>query len=325
MFRTVIEEIKSPFKIAHQDLILTMGSCFSQEMGGKLAENKFNTSVNSLGTIFNPLSIFELLELSMESSLSIEEAMLERDGQFYNHKFHSSFNAESNAALLSKINNRLAEVKSDLTKAKVLFITFGTAWVYESLENQTLVANCHKIPKKHFNKRLLELKEIVDAFFNLKENIQAINPEIQIVLTVSPVRHTKDSLTLNSASKSLLRLACHYLSDMAAGVHYFPSYEIVMDDLRDYRFYEKDMIHLNEQGLDYIWEVFSKTFFSKATQTTNQEWQKITQSLGHRPFNSSNPKHQKFLRSTLDKLQNLNDHLDVKSEIEQVKSQLTNG
>lgn len=322
MFRTVIEEIKSPFKIDHQDLVLTMGSCFAQEIGEKLSQNKFNTTINPLGTIFNPISIFELLELSLEPSLALEEATIERDGLYYNYKVHSSFCADTKEGLLSRINDSLVQVKSDLEKAKVLFITFGTAWVYETREDETLVANCHKVPKDNFNKRLLELNEIVDAFFNLKETIHTINPDLQIVLTVSPIRHTKESLTLNSASKSILRLACHYLSDMAKDVHYFPSYEIVMDDLRDYRFYEKDMIHLNEQGLDYIWEAFSRTFFSKNTQSTTLDWQKVSQSIEHKAFNPSNPKHQKFLRNTLDKLQNLSDRLDVNSEIEKVKSQL---
>lgn len=324
MFRTAIEEINSPFLIGHEDLIITMGSCFAEEIGGKLSQNKFKVQVNPFGTIFNPLSIFELLELSMESSLALEEATIERDGLFYNYKAHSSFCATTKEKLLSQINERLTIVKSELKQCKVLVLTFGTAWVYENIESEILVANCHKMPRKHFRKRLLELKEIVDAFFNLKETIQAENPDLQIVLTVSPVRHTKESLTLNAASKAALRLACHYLSDMAEDVHYFPSYEIVLDDLRDYRFYEKDMIHINEQGLDYIWEVFSETYFSDDTQDTIDKWQKISQSLKHKPFNKSHPKHQKFLQKTLERLQNLDNQLDVRSEIEKVKSQLTN-
>ncbi len=322
MFRTPIEDIGSTFQITHTDKLITLGSCFAEEIGSRLLSSKFNIEANPFGTIFNPLSVFELIELSLEPSLAIEAGMIERDGMHYNLKFHSSFRNSSKEGLLEIINKKLEEVKSHLAQAKVLFITFGTAWIYETKAHEMLVANCHKLPQKQFNKRLLNVDEIVSAFFSLKEMIQPINPNLQIVLTVSPVRHTKETLTLNSASKSALRLACHYLADMSEDVHYFPSYEIMMDDLRDYRFYEKDMIHPNEQAIDYIWDVFSKAFFSKSTKQVITEWEKVRQSLNHRPFNPNNKRHQVFLNKTLTRLQSLKGRLNIEEEIKKVQSQL---
>lgn len=325
MFRTPIEGFEPKFQINHKDKLLTLGSCFAEEIGSRLLSQKFDIQVNPFGTIFNPLSVFELLELTLEPSLSLETAIVKRDETYYNYKFHSSFRDSKPETLLQSISNKLELVKAHLLKSKVIFITFGTAWVYETKADEMLVANCHKLPQKQFNKRMLNLEEIVSAFFSLKETIQPINPDLQIVLTVSPVRHTKETLSLNSVSKSVLRLACHYLSDMSEDVHYFPSYEIMMDDLRDYRFYEKDMIHPNEQAVDYIWSAFSKSFFSKTTQQTIIEWEKLDRALKHKPFNSENKKHKEFLKKTLTRLQNLSSQLNVEEEIKNVQSQLKHG
>ncbi|MFY0594291.1 GSCFA domain-containing protein [Roseivirga sp.] len=323
MFRTVIEDIKHPISLTHQDKIITLGSCFANEIGLKLADNKFNVSANPFGTVFNPLSLFELIEGSIRPLEGLSDAYLKRDGVYYNYKFHSSINHKSKAKLVSSIEAKFREVEKDLKQAKVLFLTFGTAWIHEIAKRKLLVANCHKMPKKEFEKRLIDVQEIISAFFAMKEHLEAINPELQIVLTVSPIRHTKETLALNSVSKSVLRLACHYLSDMAPDVYYFPSYEMMMDDLRDYRFYEKDMIHVNEQGVDYLWETFSNTYFSNSTKELLKEWQGLSRALAHTPFNLESWKHQQFLKNTLQKLQKIQRKLPVAKEIAYVKSQLT--
>ncbi len=322
MFRTEIDNIHFPFSISHQDQLMTLGSCFAEEIGQKLVTNKFKTRVNPFGTIFNPLSIFELIGLAMKPTSSIEDAILERDGLYYHYKFHSSYRSETKSGLLTMIQDRLEQTRKQLTKTKVLFLTFGTAWAYQDKNSQMLVANCHKQPQKHFNKYLLGYEEILTSFMGMKESLQEINPNLQIVLTVSPVRHTKETLSLNAASKSVLKLACHYLSDMAENVNYFPSYEIMLDDLRDYRFYEKDLIHPNEQAIDYIWDVFTKTFCTGNTKKILHEWDKVSRSLSHKPFNTKDEKHQRFLHQTLEKLQTLKDRLDVEQEINQIKAQI---
>jgi len=322
MFRTEIEQSKMPFSIDHKDGLITLGSCFSDEIGQRLSKNKFETLVNPFGTIFNPLSIFELVDIAMEPSTLLEEAMLGRDGLYFNYKLHSSFRSKSKDGLLETIQGQLDESKQWLTKAKVLFLTFGTAWVYRTKDTEMLVANCHKQPQKKFNKALISVEEIMTGFMSMKEVIQEVNPSLQIVLTVSPIRHTRETLRLNATSKAILRLACHYLSDMANDVHYFPSYEIVIDDLRDYRFYKKDLIHPNEQAIDYIWDVFVNTFCSTQTKKTITEWQKIQRALSHKPFNPREKKHQDFLFQTLMKLQNLQDQIRLEEEIKNIKAQL---
>ena len=322
MFRTEIEAQESDVRINYQSKILTLGSCFSDSIGQRLADSKFKVEVNPFGTLFNPLSIFELMELSLERSEILDAATLKRDGYYLNYKFHSSFRAKTKDTLHKRMEEALSQVAQQLREADVIFITLGTAWVYQQLKTHMLVANCHKTPQKEFSRKLLAAEEIVPAFFNLKEIINQHNPHVQFVLTVSPVRHTRDTLKLNSVSKSVLRSACHYMEDMAPDVHYFPAYEIMMDDLRDYRFYEKDLIHPNEQAIDYIWEHFLQTYLEKGDRDLLEKWQKLRLALNHRAFNPKSGSHQKFLKITLEQLRELNDLLSLDQEIAQIEKQL---
>jgi len=322
MFRTEIEPQDSSIKIDYQSKILTLGSCFSDSIGQRLTEAKFQSEVNPYGTIFNPLSIFELMELSLERSEILDAAVLKRDGYYFNYKFHSSFRAKTKDTLHKRMEEALTKVAQQLKEANFIFITLGTAWVYEQNKTHMLVANCHKTPQKEFTRRLLSVEEIVPAFFALKEVINQFNPEVQFIFTVSPVRHTRDTLKLNSVSKSVLRLAAYYMEDMAPDVHYFPAYEIMMDDLRDYRFYEKDLIHPNEQAIDYIWEQFVQTYLDKKDQATLEKWNKLQMALNHKPFNPKSGGHQKFLSKTLDQLKQLGKELPLDKEIENLNKQL---
>ncbi|WP_305982908.1 GSCFA domain-containing protein [Roseivirga thermotolerans] len=322
MFRTEIEELKSRLKIGYSSPLLTVGSCFSDSIGQRLEAAKFEVMVNPLGTIFNPLSIFELLELALERTEVLEQATLKRDGVYLNYKFHSSFSAKTKATLHKRMDDALNKVYEQINKASVLFITLGTAWVYEQKKTRMLVTNCHKTPQKEFEKKLLSSEEIVSAFFSLKELIHQYNPTIEFVLTVSPVRHTRDTLPFNSASKSVLRLAAHYITEMADDVHYFPAYEIMMDDLRDYRFYEKDMIHPNEQAIDYIWQKFASAYIHPKDLELMEQWEKVRQNLNHRPFNPKSAGHQKFLHNTLQQLKSLSHTLSLGEEIAQIKKQI---
>lgn len=322
MFRTEIEDQQFEANLSYQSKMLTIGSCFSDTIGNRLRSSKFNVLVNPFGTIFNPLSIFELLELSLERSEVLELATLKRDGYYMNYKFHSDFRAKTKDTLHKRMDATLNQVAERLKAADFLFITLGTAWIYEQKTTEMLVANCHKTPRKEFNKRLLSVEEIVAAFFSWKELIGQFNPSLQIIITVSPVRHTRDTLQLNAVSKSVLRLAAHYMQEMVPKVHYFPAYEIMMDDLRDYRFYEKDMIHPNEQAIDYIWEKFIDGLLNPEDAKTLASWMKVKQSLEHRAFNPKSNKHQQFLANTLNQLEQLKSKLPVQEEIKQLKNQL---
>ena len=322
MFRTPIEAFHSTHKIDHKSELLAIGSCFSENIGQKLKGNKFNIDINPYGTLFNPLSIFNVLEMGLTESLLPEHTIVKQSDVFLSHSLHSSIKAESAKALQEKVNDINKGVNKRLAKADYIIITFGTAWVYEMKKTDQLVANCHKVPQKQFNKRLLNVEEAVASFFDIKEQIEQINPKVKFILTVSPVRHTKDTLSLNSVSKSTLRLICHYLDEMTENVSHYPAYEIMMDDLRDYRFFEKDMIHPNEQAVDYIWEHFGNAFFTKQTQGLVKKWSKLQQAINHRPFNPESAGHQKFLQKTIQKLEAVKGNLPVSKEIEQLKQQL---
>ncbi len=322
MFRTEIEPCKSKLKLDQNTSIVTLGSCFSDSIGGLLKAKKFNTFVNPFGTIFNPLSLFELLEYSFERSEILEEATLKRDGYYMNYKFHSSFRAKTKPTLHKRIEQTLQNVSQKLKKAEVVFITFGTAWVYQEHKSQMLVANCHKVPQKEFERRLLTPEEIVSSFFNLKELINQYNDNLKFVFTVSPVRHTRDTLKMNSVSKSVLRSSCHYLEELEEKAEYFPAYEIMTDDLRDYRFYEKDLIHPNEQAIEYIWDFFCSTFLTKEATKLLERWNDIDKAIKHKPFNPKSGGHQKFIQKTLQKLYELKSDLPVQPEIDQLKKAL---
>ncbi len=323
MFRTELSNTHPKFNFTHQDKILSLGSCFAQNIGTRLSTFKFEVCTNPSGILFNPLSIFELLAFATGTKTLPPTSYQQLGSTFLNYKFHSQLNANSEKNLKQKVNNELTHLKECLENTAILMLTFGTAWVYRTKNTEMLVANCHKVPQNQFNKELSGVEEIIDEFGKLKNWLDQVNPNLKILLTVSPVRHVKEGLANNNLSKSILRLACHKLTEAFDLVDYFPAYEILMDDLRDYRFYAKDMIHPNEQAQDYVWEKFSSTYFSEPTIAFKLEWQDMLNALNHKPFHPTSEEHQSFLRHTLLKLENLSATVDVSNEIEAIKSQIT--
>ena len=322
-FRTEIEPVDAGFKINLCDKVMTVGSCFSEVMGNRLSENKLNCLCNPFGTVFNPSSIFKLLRHSLSKQPVYRHLFVEGADSNWNHyDFHSRFNADSRIALENELSAVYEEVFQTLRTCNVLIITLGAASVYELRANNQVVANCHKQPQQLFNKRLLTLKEIQRDFQQFYDILRMVNSRAKIILTVSPVRHTRDGLKTNSVSKSILRTACHLIEQENQNVSYFPSYEIMMDDLRDYRFYKPDLIHPNEMAEQYIFERFAETHFSPELNNFVAEWQQIRNSLSHRPFRKESPAHQTFLNKLLDKLNHYKEHVNLSSEIEEVRSQL---
>lgn len=322
MFRTEISLPKPRFTIDIKTSLVSLGSCFANDIGKQLQEHKFDITINPGGILFNPFSIFELIALSLNDRTPEENTFLNQGGLFLNYKLHSEVNASSQTDLIDKIHQISSKFKASLKQAKLIIITFGTAWVYKLKEDDTIVANCHKVPQSQFSKALLTKEEIVEKFNATKELIQAINPDVKFLLTVSPVRHIKDSLPLNSVSKATLRLACHELREAHAAVDYFPSYEILMDDLRGYRFYKKDMLHPNEQAIEYIWQKFADTYFTDDTVVFVQKWQKLKAAMQHKPFHPASKEHQHFLKDLIQKIENLSQSVDVSQEVSLLKSQL---
>lgn len=307
--------------ISLKDSVLTTGSCFADQFGQWLQNNKFDVLVNPFGTNYNPVSIHNNLKESISPVLN-DQLFIERDGIWHHFNYHSKWSGASKTELSNSIQTTLQQASQFINKTNVLMITYGTAWVYHHKKQNFIVSNCHKVPANEFEKRLLTADEITQSFGELHSIIKKIRPDIRIILTVSPVRHIKDTLVLNSVSKATLRLACHTLSNQFDQVEYFPSYEIMMDDLRDYRFYDRDKIHPSGEAIDYISQKFSDQYFTRDVISFIEKWQSIRQSMEHRPFHQQSEAHQCFLNELLQKLENLKEVVAVEEEIKTIQSQL---
>jgi hypothetical protein len=317
-FRTKLDPKQIDLKISLATRILTIGSCFSDSIGEKLNRHKFKTLVNPFGTTYNPISIFNLLT---SEGIKINK-FVENGGMFFHYDFHSEFRAEDQRSLEKMLSNEKKKVSDFLKDTDWLVITFGTAWVYELKKSTEIVANCHKVPQREFSKRLLGLKEMIKGFDQTVGHLQDLNPELKILLTVSPVRHISDGIEENQLSKSMLRVMCDFATSSYDHVYYFPSYEIMMDDLRDYRFYKDDLIHPTKFAEDYIWDIFQRSFFDRDTMDFIKEWDSILSAMIHRPFNPNSDEHIKFIKTQIQKISQLSTHVDVKEELNYFESQL---
>ncbi|HEY5822807.1 MAG TPA: GSCFA domain-containing protein [Cyclobacteriaceae bacterium] len=316
-FRTEFSTRLHKNSISHSAQILTIGSCFADSIGNRLAGNKFHALTNPFGTTYNPLSIHKLLQMACHNQVPSPETYLINEDIHSNYDFHSSLSALSRQELEKKLKEMIGGVHHFLSQCDFLFITYGTSWVYERKDTQETVANCHKQPSSLFTKSLLNQKAIEDSFKEMYADLKKLNPNIQIILTLSPVRHLKDTIELNSVSKSILRTACYTISESSEDVNYFPAYEIMMDDLRDYRFYTADMIHPSAEAEEYIWNKFSESHFSPETRNLLKEWQTVKKMIEHRPFHPSSASHQKFVKDLRAKLEALQPKLDVSQELSQ--------
>ena len=319
-FRTTFQIPPSKHKISLDSQILTLGSCFADVVGNQLRNNKLDVLVNPFGTLFNPLSIFKIL--SPTYTQADENLYAENQKMWFHYDFHSQFISNSKENLKEQINQTIYAINSLLPTTNCLIITFGTAFIYRLLNPQTYIANCHKMPNSLFEKELLSVKDICKGFAILHAALKETNPDLQVILTVSPVRHTKDGVPENQVSKSILRTACHYLTTDYEDVEYFPSYEIMMDDLRDYRFYKPDLIHPNEVAEQYIFEKFAETYFDENLKEFIKEWTSIQTALNHRSFNEKSENHQVFLKKLLGDLMKIAGKVDVQEEVNFVKQKL---
>lgn len=318
IFRTEINIPKGNFEISLLSTILSVGSCFADNIGNVLNQNKFKISQNPFGILYNPISICNSL---CNSFYFDAENVIERDEIWYSFDCHSEINATSKNLLLTKIKEIQHIQTAFLKKTDVIIITFGSAFVYETID-KIIVANCHKLPAKYFTKRLLAINEITEAVDFMCQSIEKTNPNCRFIFTVSPVRHIKDTIELNNVSKSILRLACKQITEKRANCTYFPAFEIMIDDLRDYRFYEKDMLHPTQQAIEYIWEKFAASYFSNDTNTLISKWQQTLASINHRSFNPKSTSHQQFLSNLLKQLAIFETYFDVSNETKLIQSQL---
>ncbi|MBF9253892.1 GSCFA domain-containing protein [Pontibacter sp. 172403-2] len=305
MFRTEVPVAGTNLNLSLQDKVLTIGSCFADVIGAKLYQNKVKVLVNPFGTIFNPLSVCRLLAAGCGVSYNFEEHLVQNNGIWHAYDLHSSLSSPDKQTLLNQIGERLQQTKQQLQQAKLLIITLGTAVAYKLKSTSEVVANCHKLPARNFDRILLPVAEMQSAFEQVYAQLRAINPDINVLLTVSPVRHLKETLETNSVSKALLRVLCHQLTEAHDNVLYFPAYEIMLDDLRDYRFYKPDMLHPTEVAEDYIWQKFVQAYYTPDFQEYILAWDKMQRALRHRSFHPQSEAHQKFLKNTLQQLEQL--------------------
>lgn len=308
-FRTQIPILKSNNPIDYNSKVLSIGSCFAENMAEKFDYFKFQNETNPFGIIFNPVSIEKLF-----NRISNQDLFEEKDVFFYNERWHSyevhsDLSNSDRQELLETLNKAITETYKQIKEATHIIITFGTSWIYRNLEKDEIVANCHKVPQKQFAKELLSAEVIQKSIQNTIEAIQTLNPNINFIFTISPVRHIKDGFVENQLSKSHLFTALHNVlkidNSELRNQNYFPSYEIMMDELRDYRFYNEDMLHPNQIAIDYIWKLFSENNISENSFPVMKEVDEIQKSLRHRSFNPESDQHKKFLANLQQKMKNV--------------------
>lgn len=312
-FRTPIPVSKSNHPIDYNSKVLSVGSCFAENMAAKFDYFKFQNETNPFGIIFNPVSIEKVFRRICEQKLFEEKDVFFHNERWHSFDVHSDLSNSEREELLETLNKVIAETHKKLQEATHIIITYGTSWVYRTIEGAQIVANCHKVPQKQFSKELLSVEIIQKSIQNTTELIQNLNPNIKFIFTVSPVRHIKDGFIENQLSKSHLFTALHQIlkthNPQLITYNYFPSYEIMMDELRDYRFYNEDMLHPNQIAIDYIWKLFSENYISEDSFSVMKEVDEIQKSLRHRSFNPESEQHQKFLLKLRQKINLLEEKL----------------
>jgi hypothetical protein len=321
-FRTPVH-VKPGLPIHHKMGIYTTGSCFADALGARMKEARFSCMVNPFGVSYNPFSIHRVLQMIARREKPDPALYIESEGSVRHLDFHSAFRARSTGDLGASLAERFSEAGRFLRKAKVVIITYGTSWAYRHLASGKIINNCHKLPSREFERIRLLPEQIAESFSEIHRLLGEITPGVRFILTVSPVRHLRESLELNQLSKAGLILACHDIVKNCPGTEYFPAYEIMMDDLRDYRFYEQDMIHPSPTAIDYIWELFSNGYFAKETQELASRCRELDKAMAHRPFDPAASEHKAFLRSTLRLAKELHQQeADVASDIARIEERL---
>lgn len=306
-FRTKIDIPISNIHITHKSRILMFGSCFIENIGKLLIDSKFEVNINPFGILYNPRSISQAIRLLLTGKKFTEKDLFEYRNSYHSLWHHGAFSDTNRDECLKKINSSLEKAGNTLKDLDFLIITFGTSYVFRHKERNMIVGNCHKLPDDNFERYRLDINDITDDWSELLKQIKTINPHLHILFTVSPIRHIKDGAHNNQLSKSTLLLAIDKLIQTHEDVSYFPSYEIVLDELRDYRFYNEDMTHLTPTAIRYIWERFAETYFNKETYKVMNDWQKILLSIRHKPSNAQSDEYNDFLRQTLLKLEVFNE------------------
>ncbi len=297
--RAVLKPNRLPFQITHHDKILTLGSCFSENIGERFLNYKFDIEINPFGQQYNPHSIAKGISRLINNDFYQKDELFEFAEQFHSWDFHSDYSRSTAEQALIAMNQSFEKARIQLLKANYLFITFGTAHLFRHIQSATDVSNCHKISGSQFSKRYLKTSEIVTLMTEAINQIRQVNPNCKILFTVSPVRYLAFGFEENNLSKSYLISAVHELCENMSDSYYFPAYELVMDDLRDYRFFTEDFLHPNRMATQYVWENLANVLMSDSTRGLCAEIDKVLTAANHRPRNPLSNAHRSFLTKFL--------------------------
>ena len=322
-----VELPKRELEISYATKQMIIGSCFAENIGKRLVACKFRTMLNPFGILYNPLSIAEALRRIVDGRLFSEESpeLVFHGERWHSMLHHGDFSRRDKKDVVSAVNSSLESARSFLAGLDLLTLTFGTAYVYRRKSDNMVVGNCHKIPGCEFTRSLLTVDEIVTATAQAFEQVRTLSPDVKLLLTVSPIRHIRDGAHGNQVSKAVLLLAVEELKKRFPGsVFYFPAYEIVLDELRDYRFYAEDMLHPSDATIGYVWDCFKASYFSDATDGLTAQVEEIMRGLSHRPFDPESQSHKDFKSKLLLKIEAVkekNPFFDFSNEIEQCRIQ----
>ncbi len=319
------EYTPKPFttKMKHTDKLVLVGSCFTEQIGKKLAAHKFDVLENPNGILFNPMSIAKAVMSYADGKLYTEHELFNYNELWASREHHTQFSNIKKEAALKNINESQSTAINFIKNANWILLTLGSAFVYEwkdivaANNYENVAANCHKIPTDKFNRRLTEPEEIKAVLQKMEATVRSINPSVKFIYTISPVRHLREGFVENNRSKAALIQAVHALTNYTT-VFYFPAYELVIDDLRDYRFFAEDLAHPNYAATNYVWEKFVPTVIDETSKQLMEEINEINAAKNHKAFNPTSEAHKKFLAYTLQKIKQLqlkNPYLNFDEEV----------
>jgi hypothetical protein len=300
--RTTFPVNPSRSKINYDTPVLFIGSCFAEEIGSRMTEGKMNVMINPTGIVYNPHSVGNTIDIVLGNRIFTEDDIYKYDSKHLSFSHSTDFSSESKSKALNRINSSTSDANHFLKKARFLIISFGTARIYRFKESNKIVSNCHKLPQSFFSREMLTVEEIISDWSGILDRLHSFNNDLHVIFTISPVRHWKDGAHGNQLSKSILFLAVEKLLEHQKVEGYFPAYELVMDDLRDYRFYADDMLHPSQAAVEYIWKIFSDCYFETGTMELWKEVQGIAKARNHRLFSDSPTGKKEFANHILEKI-----------------------
>lgn len=323
-FRTTIHTPDNLGIMHHSDAMMMLGSCFSDNIGNKLRGAMINVDINPFGTIYNPYSIASSVERIIAGTPERGIDLFSGSGVWNSYNFHSRFSLPDKEATLQKMNARIAAAHERLATCQTLIVTLGTAVVYRLKSTGQVVANCHKVPQHNFTRKMASASEMAQVLSTMVEHLHRYNPGLRIIFTVSPIRHIADGLEVNSLSKASLRVAVASVNKAYRDfTGYFPAFEIMIDDLRDYRFYAPDMVHPSEVAIEYIWQTFQATYFDDASCQAIARCERVMKRLGHRPMSPNREVVERFNADTRSVVRNLAKEYPYIKKIKEIQNLLS--